>query len=120
MKKGIGLIAVIAVIIVVAAFVVPRYVNSASTINPSGIATSGFIEATDVSIAAEVGGRIISIAAAEGDLVAKGILRYCGREMGKAAAQKGEKALEKTTGAGKDAVQGLKGLLGGKKTDPNK
>ena len=72
MKKGIRLIAVISVIIAIAAFVVPRYVNSAITVNPSGIATSGFIEATDVSIAAEVGGRIISIAAAEGDQVKAG------------------------------------------------
>ncbi len=72
MKKRFRLIAVIAVIIVVAAFVIPWYVNSATALSPSGIATSGFIEATDVNIAAEVGGRIISIAAREGDQVKAG------------------------------------------------
>lgn len=52
------------------------------------------------------------------DDMVKGIGSTLGKtaEMGKAVAQQGEKALEKTTGA----VQGLKGLLGGKKTDPNK
>jgi len=56
------------------------------------------------------------------DDMVKGIGSTLGKtaEMGKAAAQKGQKALEKTTGAGKDAVQGLKGLLGGKKDEPNK
>jgi hypothetical protein len=56
------------------------------------------------------------------DDMVKGIGSTLGKtaEMGKAAAQQGEKALEQTTGAGKDVVQGLKGLLGGKKTDPNK
>ena len=36
-------------------------------------------------------------------------------ELGKAAAQEGQKALEKTTSAGKDVVEGVKGFFGGKK-----
>ena len=56
------------------------------------------------------------------DDMVKGIGSTLGKtaEMGKAAAQQGQKALEQTTGAGKDVVQGLKGLLGGKKEEPNK
>jgi len=56
------------------------------------------------------------------DDMVKGIGSAFGKtaEMGKEAAQKGEKMLEQTTGAGKDVVQGLKGLLGGKKAEPNK
>ena len=42
-----------------------------------------------------------------------------GAEMGKAATKEGKKLLETTTGAGKGVVEGLGGLLGGKK-DPNK
>ncbi len=38
-------------------------------------------------------------------------------EMGKEAVQQGQKLLEETTGAGKDVVEGLKGLLGGKKKE---
>ena len=41
-------------------------------------------------------------------------------ELGKSAAKEGQKALEKTAGAGKDAVDGIKGLFGGKKSEPNK
>jgi hypothetical protein len=41
-------------------------------------------------------------------------------EIGKAATKEGQKILEGTTGAGKGVVEGFKGLLGGKKTEPNK
>jgi hypothetical protein len=56
------------------------------------------------------------------DDMVKGIGSTLGKtaEMGKTAVKEGQKALEKTTGAGKDVVQGLKGLLGGKKDEPNK
>jgi multidrug efflux pump subunit AcrA (membrane-fusion protein) len=37
-----------------------------------GISASGFIEAEEVSIVAEIGGRIVEIPADEGDEVAKG------------------------------------------------
>jgi len=42
-----------------------------------------------------------------------------GAEIGKAATKEGKKILETTTGAGKDVVEGLKGLFGGKQ-EPNK
>jgi hypothetical protein len=56
------------------------------------------------------------------DDMVKGIGSTLGKtaEVGKAAVKEGQKALDKTTGAGKDVVQGLKGLLGGKKEEPNK
>jgi len=41
-------------------------------------------------------------------------------EIGKAATKEGQKVLETTTGAGKGVVDGFKGLLGGKKSEPNK
>jgi hypothetical protein len=41
-------------------------------------------------------------------------------EMGKAATEEGQKMLEKTKDSGKEAVEGLKGLLGGKKEEPKK
>jgi len=70
--KRIRIIAIIAVVAVILAFAIPWYVNSAAAVNPAGIATSGFIESTDVGIASEIGGRIVSIAAAEGDQVKAG------------------------------------------------
>ena len=41
-------------------------------------------------------------------------------ELGKAAAEQGKKALETTSDVGKEAVEGIKGLLGGKKEEANK
>ena len=41
-------------------------------------------------------------------------------DLGKAATKEGQKVLEKTTDAGKSVVDGLTGLLGGKKSEPNK
>jgi hypothetical protein len=41
-------------------------------------------------------------------------------DLGKAAAKEGQKVLEKTTDVGKGVVDGLTGLLGGKKSEPNK
>jgi hypothetical protein len=41
-------------------------------------------------------------------------------EIGKKATEEGMKALETTTGAGKGVVEGFKGILGGKKSEPNK
>jgi hypothetical protein len=43
-----------------------------------------------------------------------------GIDIGQAATKEGQKILETTTGAGKGVVEGLTGLLGGKKEDPNK
>jgi hypothetical protein len=43
-----------------------------------------------------------------------------GAEIGKAATQEGKKVLESTAGAGKGVVEGFKGLIGGKKSEPNK
>jgi hypothetical protein len=41
-------------------------------------------------------------------------------DIGKAATKEGQKMLETTTGTGKGVVEGFKGLLGGKKSEPNK
>jgi hypothetical protein len=40
--------------------------------------------------------------------------------LGKAATKEGQKVLETTAGAGKGVIEGVKGLLGGKKSEPNK
>ncbi len=40
--------------------------------------------------------------------------------IGEAAKEEGKKIIETTTDAGKDVVEGFKGLLGGKKEEPNK
>jgi hypothetical protein len=54
------------------------------------------------------------------DDMVKGIGSAIGKtaEMGKAAAEEGKKAIENAAGAGKDALEGVKGLLGGKKEEP--
>lgn len=56
------------------------------------------------------------------DDIVKGIGSTLGKtaELGKAATKEGKKLLEQTTGAGKDAVESIKGLFGGKKSEPNK
>jgi hypothetical protein len=41
-------------------------------------------------------------------------------DLGKAATKEGQKVLETTKDAGKGVVEGFKGLLGGKKEEPNK
>jgi hypothetical protein len=41
-------------------------------------------------------------------------------DIGKAATKEGQKLLETTAGAGKGVIDGFKGLLGGKKSEPNK
>ena len=53
------------------------------------------------------------------DDMIKGIGSTLGKtaEMGKAAAEEGKKLLENTSDTGKDVVEGLKGLLGGKKDE---
>jgi len=40
--------------------------------------------------------------------------------IGEGATKEGLKMLETTTGGGKDVIEGLKGILGGKKSEPNK
>lgn len=56
------------------------------------------------------------------DDMVKGIGSALGKtaEIGKAAAEEGKKVLESTTDAGKGVLEGVKGLLGGKKEEPNK
>ena len=56
------------------------------------------------------------------DDMVKGIGSALGKtaEIGKAAAEEGKKVLEGTTDAGKGVLEGVKGLLGGKKEEPNK
>ncbi len=67
----------LAAIILIAAVIISTgiwwFVNSASWETSADIYTSGFIEAKDVDIALEVGGRIVEIAAEEGDRIETGM-----------------------------------------------
>jgi len=56
------------------------------------------------------------------DDMVKGIGSAFGKtaELGKDAVKEGQKALKETTDVGKNAVEGVKGLFGGKKSEPNK
>jgi HlyD family secretion protein len=72
--KRLKFFAVVAVGALILAFFIPRYISSAGVVTPTGIATSGFIEATSVNIAAETGGRVKGITVSEGDRVAAGEL----------------------------------------------
>ncbi len=56
------------------------------------------------------------------DDMVKGIGSTLGKtaELGMGAVKEGQKTLETTTDVGKGAVEGIKGLFGGKKSEPNK
>jgi hypothetical protein len=56
------------------------------------------------------------------DDIVKGIGSTLGKtaELGMGAVKEGQKALETTANVGKGAVEGIKGLFGGKKSEPNK
>jgi HlyD family secretion protein len=69
MNKRIKITAII-LVLAIAAVLIWMFVFSASEETARDILTSGFIEARDVAIAAEVGGRIVEIDASEGDRVA--------------------------------------------------
>lgn len=71
--KRIGLALVSAVLVVIVAVVVWQVMGSVSSSPSADIISSGFIEARDVVIALEVGGRIVAIAAREGDEVKPGV-----------------------------------------------
>jgi len=66
-----AIILIIAVVIISAG--IWWFGNSASSETSTDIFASGFIEAKDISIAPEVGGRIVYIAVAEGDEVKAGV-----------------------------------------------
>ncbi len=70
-RKKIRLLAVMVLIVVIGAGLWWSFGRSSSDL-PGAILTSGFIEARDVSISAETGGRIVEISADEGDHVAAG------------------------------------------------
>ena len=70
-RKKIRLLAVMVLIVVIGAGLWWSFGRSSSDL-PGTILASGFIEARDVSIAAETGGRIAEISADEGDHVAAG------------------------------------------------
>ena len=70
-RKKIRLLAVMVLIVVIGAGLWWSFGRSSSDL-PGAILASGFIEARDVSIAAETGGRIAEISADEGDHVAAG------------------------------------------------
>ncbi len=69
-RLAITLIIVVAVIISTGVW---WFVKSASLETSTDILTSGFIEAKDVAVALEVGGRIVQIAAEEGDKIEAGV-----------------------------------------------
>ncbi len=70
-RKKIRLLAVMVLIVVIGAGLWWSFGRSSSDL-PGTILASGFIEARDVSIAAETGGRIAEISADEGDHIAAG------------------------------------------------
>lgn len=70
-RKKIRLLAVMVLIVVIGAGLWWSFGRSSSDL-PGAILTSGFIEARDVSIATETGGRIAEISADEGDHIAAG------------------------------------------------
>lgn len=78
-------IAVILLVLVTLGVVSWRYISvnpqvlgkiGFSTSPPPGVLASGFVEATDVAIAPETGGRIVSISVAEGDWAKTGALLF--------------------------------------------
>ena len=71
-RKKIGLI--VFVVTIIAGVGLWWSFGSASSESSSDILTSGFIEARDVAIASEVGGRIVDITTSEGDRVEAGVL----------------------------------------------
>ena len=72
-RKKIRLLVVLLVIVVVGSGLWWAF-GSSSAERDGTILTSGFIEATDVTISAETGGRIVEIAADEGDPVTAGAI----------------------------------------------
>ena len=70
-RKKIRMLAVMVLIVVIGAGLWWSFGRSSSDL-PGTILASGFIEARDVTIAAETGGRIAEIRAAEGDHIAAG------------------------------------------------
>ncbi len=67
----------LAIMLIIAAVMISAgvwwYVNSISSEASTDILTSGFIEARDTAVALEAGGRIVEIAAEEGDRVEAGV-----------------------------------------------
>jgi len=72
-KKKIRLITSV-VLIVVVGIILWQFVFTDASDSSAGINTSGFIEARDVAIALEAGGRITDINASEGDRVEAGVV----------------------------------------------
>ncbi len=72
--KQTKLAVIILIVIVIISSVIWWRVNSASSETSTDISTSGFIEAKDVAISLEVGGRILEIAAEEGDTIKAGVI----------------------------------------------
>ena len=72
-RNRIRLAFVLVIIIAVIAVVVWQVLGTASSESSADILSSGFIEARDVSISLETGGRIVDIAADEGDSVDAGM-----------------------------------------------
>lgn len=72
MKRGAGIAAVVALVILLGLFVTVRYINHRG--NGGRITASGTIEATEVNIESKVTGRIEQIRADEGDRVTEGQL----------------------------------------------
>ncbi|MBM2824692.1 MAG: secretion protein HlyD family protein [Dehalococcoidales bacterium] len=102
--KALRLVAIVLIALAIVLTGVWWLVNSASSETSSDILTSGFIEARNVAVALETGGRIAEIAAEEGDRIEKGItlvrldasLQQAQLQQAEAAVKVAQSALEQT------------------------
>ena len=72
--KRTRLAVIILIVVVIISVGIWWRVNSASSETSTDILTSGFIEAKDVAVSLEVGGRILEMAAEEGDRIKAGVI----------------------------------------------
>ncbi len=72
--KRIRLVVIILIVLVIISSGIWWKINSTSSETSTDILTSGFIEAKDVAVSLEVGGRILEMAAEEGDRIKAGVI----------------------------------------------
>jgi len=120
--KRVGLAVIIVVVVAIIATGIWWLLTSSSSENSHDISTSGFIEATSISIAPEIGGRIVEITAGEGDrveagaalVVLDGSLLSAQKEQAEAAAKIARVALEQAEISREQAAlsaEGAKNIL---------
>lgn len=102
--KRIRLVVILIILVAIISTGVWWLVNSGSSETSTDILTSGFIEATNVSIAPEIGGRIVSIGVDEGSEVKAGVpLVRLDDSLLKAQQRQAEVAIEQAKAAVKQA-----------------